>query len=112
MKLETWQITEKRSKVLEGKCDRCRRNDNSKIDLKETEWESVEWIHLAEDRNHLWGFVNTVVRCWDPLTAKNFTKTRVPGSVWTDTPLTGICLSSQLYGTISKVRLRPQTEPS
>jgi hypothetical protein len=31
---------------------RCRWEDNIKIDHKEIGWEGVEWIHLAQDRNH------------------------------------------------------------
>jgi hypothetical protein len=28
-----------------------RSDDNLKVDLKKIEWESVEWIHLAQDRD-------------------------------------------------------------
>jgi len=30
-----------------GKC-RCRWEDNIRLDLKETEWEIVDWMHLAQ----------------------------------------------------------------
>jgi hypothetical protein len=29
------------------------REDNSKMDLKETGWEGVDWIYLAHDRDKL-----------------------------------------------------------
>jgi hypothetical protein len=31
------------------------------MDLREIGWESVEWIHLAENRNQWQGLVNTVM---------------------------------------------------
>jgi hypothetical protein len=34
-------------KVLVRKCDRCRLNNNIKVNLKEGEWENVECIYLA-----------------------------------------------------------------
>jgi len=34
--------------------------DNIKMGLKETGWESVEWIHLDQDRKKWWALVNTV----------------------------------------------------
>jgi hypothetical protein len=32
---------------------RHRQEDNIGMDLKETGWEDVEWIHLAQDRDQL-----------------------------------------------------------
>jgi len=31
------------------------------MDLREIEWESVDWIHLAQDRDQWWTFANTVI---------------------------------------------------
>jgi hypothetical protein len=31
------------------------------MDFKETGWESVEWINLAQDRDQWWAFVNTEI---------------------------------------------------
>jgi hypothetical protein len=31
------------------------------MDLRETGWEGMDWIHLAEDTNHWQAFVNTVM---------------------------------------------------
>jgi hypothetical protein len=36
--------------------------DKSKIDLKQIGWEIVDWIHLAQDRDHWRFFVNTVMK--------------------------------------------------
>jgi hypothetical protein len=39
---------------------------NSKLDLRVIEWEGMDWIKLAEDREQ-WGvFVNTVMNRRDP----------------------------------------------
>jgi hypothetical protein len=40
--------------------------DNIKVDLKEICWEGVDWIHLAEDRDQLCAFVNTVMNLQVP----------------------------------------------
>jgi hypothetical protein len=33
---------------------RHRREDNIRMDLTEIEWEGVDWIHLAQDRDLWW----------------------------------------------------------
>jgi hypothetical protein len=35
--------------------------DNIRIDLREVGWESVDWIHLTEDRDLWQALVNMVV---------------------------------------------------
>jgi hypothetical protein len=35
--------------------------DNIKIDLRETGWDSMDWINLAQDRDQWRPFVNTVM---------------------------------------------------
>jgi len=40
---------------------RRRWEDNIRMDLRETEWEGVDWLHLAQDREQRWGLVNTVM---------------------------------------------------
>jgi len=39
---------------------------NIKIDLKETGWEVVEWIHLVQDRNQWWTLMNIKMNLWVP----------------------------------------------
>jgi menaquinone-dependent protoporphyrinogen IX oxidase len=34
---------------------------NNRKDLQETEWESVEWIHLFQDSNQWWTFINMIL---------------------------------------------------
>jgi hypothetical protein len=50
---------------LEGKRPlrrpRCRWEENIRMDIMETEWESVDWIHLAQDRNQWLALVNVVM---------------------------------------------------
>jgi hypothetical protein len=50
---------------LEGKealgRHRRRLEDNIKIELKEIEWNGMDWIHLAEDSNQWRIIVNTVM---------------------------------------------------
>jgi len=36
--------------------------DNIKIYLRETEWESFDWIHLAQDRDGWRALVNTQLK--------------------------------------------------
>jgi hypothetical protein len=43
-----------------GKCN-CRCEDNIKNYLKEREWNGVDWICLAEDRDQWQGLVNVVM---------------------------------------------------
>jgi hypothetical protein len=35
--------------------------DNIKMNLKETEWDGMDWIHLAQDRDQWRALVNTVI---------------------------------------------------
>jgi hypothetical protein len=36
------------------------------MDLRETELEGVDWIHMAEDRERWWILVNIVMNLWLP----------------------------------------------
>jgi hypothetical protein len=44
---------------------------NIKIDLREIGWDGIDWIELAQDRDHWRAFVNTVMNlqvpqnCWE-----------------------------------------------
>jgi len=43
--------------------------------LKETGWEGMNWIHLAQDKEKLWVVVYTVLNFWFPQNPWNlFTK--------------------------------------
>jgi hypothetical protein len=35
--------------------------DNDRMDLRVIDWEGVDWIHLAQDRDQQWAVVNTVM---------------------------------------------------
>jgi hypothetical protein len=56
-------------KILTGKPEGKRRlgrprrrwEDNIKMDLREIVFGSVDWIHLAQNRDRRWALVNTVV---------------------------------------------------
>jgi hypothetical protein len=52
--------------VSEGKRplgrSRCKWEDNIKMDLREIWLEDVDWIHLSQDRDLWWTFVNIVVK--------------------------------------------------
>jgi len=39
---------------------RHRWEDNIKMDLREIGWEAVDWMHLAQDRNHWGDLLNAV----------------------------------------------------
>jgi len=45
---------------------RCRREDNTRMDLRETGWEGVDRKRLARDRNQWRNLVNTVMKLWVP----------------------------------------------
>jgi len=70
----TWhvaRIDEMRSayNILVGKPERgrprgrirCRWEDNIKIDLREIRWESVDWMHLVQNRGQWRALVNTEI---------------------------------------------------
>jgi len=48
-----------------GRCGRKREN-NIEMDVNETEWESVEWIGVAQYSNKLQAVVITVMNCRVP----------------------------------------------
>jgi len=41
---------------------RRRWKDNIKMDVRELEWEGVDWMHLAQDREEWRNLVNTVTK--------------------------------------------------
>jgi hypothetical protein len=45
---------------------RCRWVNNIKIDLRETRWDGMDWIDLAQDRNQWRALVNTVMNLRAP----------------------------------------------
>lgn len=47
-------------------------NDNTKLDLKEIEWESIDRIVLPQDRNKWQVLVNTVVNLWGSILCQEF----------------------------------------
>jgi hypothetical protein len=40
---------------------RCRWVDKCKMDLRETEWDGMDWIDLTQDRGHWRALVNTTM---------------------------------------------------
>jgi hypothetical protein len=46
--------------------------DNISMDLKEVEWEVVDWMLLALDRDQWWAVVNTVMNFRVPQNEGNF----------------------------------------
>jgi len=40
---------------------RLRWEDNIKVDPRNTEWEDMDWIYLAENRDHWWAVMNVVM---------------------------------------------------
>jgi hypothetical protein len=52
-------------KVVVGK-PRYRWEDNIKMDIRGIGWGSMDWIHLAEDRNQCEALVNMVMNFWVP----------------------------------------------
>jgi hypothetical protein len=50
----------------------CRWEDNIRMDLKETGWKVVDWMHLAQDRDQLRVLVNTRMNVRVPYRAENY----------------------------------------
>jgi hypothetical protein len=40
--------------------------DNIKMDLRETGWDGMDWIDLAQERDRWRALVNTVMNLWVP----------------------------------------------
>jgi hypothetical protein len=40
--------------------------DNIKMDLREIEWDGMDWIDMAQDRDQWKALVNTVLNLWVP----------------------------------------------
>jgi hypothetical protein len=39
----------------------CRRVNNIKMSVRELGWEGVGWVHLAQDRNHMYAAVSAAL---------------------------------------------------
>jgi hypothetical protein len=50
----------------------CRWEDNIRMDLREIQWEFVDWIHMDQDRDQWRALVNTVMNLQVPLKVGNF----------------------------------------
>jgi hypothetical protein len=46
--------------------------DNIKMYFRETEWDGVDWIDLAQDRDQWRALANTVMKLWAPHNAGKF----------------------------------------
>jgi len=46
--------------------DKHRREDNIGIDLRKIGWEVVDWMHVAQDKDHWWAVLNMVMNLWVP----------------------------------------------
>jgi hypothetical protein len=49
-----------------------RLEDNIKVDLRELEWETVDWIHLAQDRHHWQDLVKAKIYFRVPQNVRSF----------------------------------------
>jgi hypothetical protein len=36
------------------------------MDVTEIQWVAMDWIHLSEERDQWWEFLNTVMNLWVP----------------------------------------------
>jgi hypothetical protein len=43
---------------------RCRKEDNIRMDLTETGWEDVDWMHLVQDRDQWLTLIKTVMNLY------------------------------------------------
>jgi hypothetical protein len=68
---------------------RHRWKDDIRIGLRETGWEGVEWIHLAQDRDQWQAFMNMVMNIWVPQKVESFFTSQVTISFSSRTLLHG-----------------------
>jgi hypothetical protein len=54
--------------------------DNIKIDLRDVEWDGMDWIHLAQDRDQWRALVNTMMKFRVPQNAGKFFSSCTIGS--------------------------------
>jgi hypothetical protein len=84
---------------LEGKRPlgrpRRRWEDNVRVDLREIGWECMDWMHLAQDRDHWLPLVNTVMKSRFPADAVNILTSWATISFSRRTLLHGVSLVSQ-----------------
>jgi hypothetical protein len=48
---------------------RHRRDDNITVILKQTGWDGMHGVHLAQNKDKWWTVVNMVINCWVPYNA-------------------------------------------
>jgi len=78
---------------------RHRWEDNIGMDLKQTWWEGVDWIYVAQGRDQLLVFVNTVMKLPPSQKARNFLNTWVTIGFLRGTLLHGVgWLAGWLFG--------------
>jgi hypothetical protein len=46
--------------------------NNIRLNLRETGWEDVEWMHLAQDMDQWWNLVNMIVGPWHSIKGRDF----------------------------------------
>lgn len=71
-----------------------RGRDNIKMDLKETGWDGMDWIHLAQDRDQWWTLVNTAMTLRFPQDVAKFFSSSVTG---------GFLRRTQLYELVGRL---------
>jgi hypothetical protein len=84
--------------------------DNIRMDVGGAEWEGVDWIHLAEDRDQWWVLVNTIMNLQVPYKARNFLTSWANISFLRRAPLHGVCYVCnfpryQLLGFAKRLRI-------
>jgi hypothetical protein len=45
---------------------RLRWEHNIRMDLRETVWKGVDWMHLAHDKDQWWGILMMIMNLWVP----------------------------------------------
>jgi hypothetical protein len=69
---------------------RGRWEDNMKVDLREVARGGMDWVHLAQDRDHWRALVNTVINLHVPQNIGNFLSSWMTGSFSSGTQLHGV----------------------
>jgi len=40
--------------------------EDSRMDLREIEWEGVDWMYMTQNMNQWWALVNEIMNLWVP----------------------------------------------
>jgi hypothetical protein len=83
---------------------RHRWEENIRMDLRETCWKDVDWIHLVQDREQWRVFVEMVINIWDTQKVRNFLTTKSDSYLASQGGLKFHGFIYEVTGTVGQIR--------